>query len=215
MQSRDSRGSGKDRREKEKGSSSSLPFRLAVVCASNQNRSMEGHYVLKKAGYNVSSYGTGSAVRLPGPSIDKPNIYQFGTPYDEIYKDLMRKDPQLYTENKLLYMLERNRSIKRAPERFQDHKEILDVIITCEERCFDAVLDELNSRPSNFNRAVHVINTEIRDTHEDALVGGKTILELVEALKGTKDLDDGIDNQIEIFSQRNPTVSLLHSISFY
>lgn len=208
--------SSRDKKESSSSSSSnSLPFRLAVVCASNQNRSMEAHNVLKKAGYNVSSYGTGSAVRLPGPSADRPNIYPFGTPYDDIYKDLMNKDPQLYRDNKLLPMLERNRMIKKSPERFQEHKEILDVIITCEERCFDAVLDELNARPAPYNRIVHVINVDIRDTPEDALVGGQVILQLVEAMKTLPDLDSDVDEHIESFSQTNPNVSFLHSVTFY
>jgi len=46
-----------------------------------------------------------------------------------------------YTRNGVLKMLERNRTVKRAPERFRDAKDKFDVIICCEERCFDQVLE--------------------------------------------------------------------------
>lgn len=71
-------------------------LRCAMVCSSNQNRSMEAHALLKRHGFDVSSYGTGAHVKLPGPSLREPNVYDFGTPYKYMYDDLRRKDLDLY-----------------------------------------------------------------------------------------------------------------------
>ena len=70
-------------------------WRFAMVCSSNMNRSMEAHSQLGRAGLDVESYGTGTHVKLPGPSLHEPNVYDFGTPYGAIYDDLRRKDPDL------------------------------------------------------------------------------------------------------------------------
>jgi Ssu72-like protein len=48
-----------------------------------------------KKGYCVKSYGTGDKVKLPGPAADRPNVYEFGVTYDDIYNDLMHKDKAL------------------------------------------------------------------------------------------------------------------------
>jgi RNA polymerase II subunit A C-terminal domain phosphatase SSU72 len=163
---------------------------------------MEAHLRLSAANYPVISFGTGSLVRLPGPSLTQPNVYHFNkTSYDSMYKELEDKDPRLYRANGILNMLDRNRNVKWGPERWQDWRigeprldhanergfegtegGVADIVITCEERCWDAVVDDLHNRGSPLNRPVHVINVDIKDNHEEALVGGRGILDLADSL---------------------------------
>ncbi|XP_078095047.1 RNA polymerase II subunit A C-terminal domain phosphatase SSU72 [Mustelus asterias] len=158
------------------------PLRVAVVCSSNQNRSMEAHSILSKKGFNVRSFGTGTHVKLPGPAPDKPNIYDFKTTYDQMYSDLIRKDKELYTQNGILHMLDRNKRIKSRPERFQTCKDQFDLIVTCEERVYDQVLEDLNSREQETFQSVHVINVDIQDNHEEATIGAFLICELCQCV---------------------------------
>ena len=70
----------------------------------------------------VESFGVGNHVKLPGPSASQPNIYPFGTPYQDILNDLTAKSTEIYTQNGLLPMMQRNMGIKLAPERWHDDK---------------------------------------------------------------------------------------------
>ena len=197
---------------------------------------MEGHLRLSLAQYPVISFGTGSLVRLPGPTITQPNIYKFNeTSYDSIYKELEAKDTRLYRANGLLTMLGRNRDVKWGPERWQDWQVgvprvknatdrgsegmeggVPDVVITCEERCWDAVIDDLLARGSPLNRPVHVINIDIKDNHEEASLGGKGMVDLANSLNkvateerekiGSASFDSGSAATRSSFDERVPEV---------
>mmetsp|Transcript_25362 Transcript_25362/g.63620 ORF Transcript_25362/g.63620 Transcript_25362/m.63620 type:complete len:196 (-) Transcript_25362:769-1356(-) len=146
-------------------------FVYAMICASNQNRSMAAHVALKEKGFLVESFGTNTQVKLPGPSIDRPNVFDFGVPYQFMHDTLIERDSQLYTRNGILSLLERNMGVKTAPERFQDSRKNFDVIVTFERRVFDAVLDDLRCREPMFMKPLLICNLEIRDTQEEALLG--------------------------------------------
>lgn len=102
-------------------------------------------------------------------------------------------------------MLDRNRRIKLKPEKFQHSNEQFDLIITCEERVYDQVIDcngvflvlnfnsdfnihilyaftvaDFNSKSPLDNTPVHIINVDIQDNQEEATIGAFFIWELVQ-----------------------------------
>ena len=197
---------------------------------------MEAHLRLARAGYPVISFGTGSQVRLPGPSAHTPNVYNFNSvSYDSMYNELKAKDARLYAANGVLQMLDRNRKIKRAPERWQDWQMgvprfnhtvdkgssgmeggVVDVVITCEERCWDAVIEDLLVRGGRMNRPVHVINIGIVDKPEEAIKAGDAIVDLADSLNeaakderahgSIEDCDGGRGDVRAGFDERVPEV---------
>uniref|UniRef100_A0A023F9B0 RNA polymerase II subunit A C-terminal domain phosphatase SSU72 n=3 Tax=Triatominae TaxID=70999 RepID=A0A023F9B0_TRIIF len=187
---------------------------VAVVCSSNMNRSMEAHAFLSKKGFRVKSFGTGDKVKLPGMAADRPNVYDFSCTYDEIYQDLQSKDKSFYTQNGLLHMLDRNRRIKTRPERFQSSTEKFDVVVTCEERVYDQVVEYFESRTPVDSATVHVINIDIQDNHEEATIGAFIICELITMMSNAEDLDNEIDSLLHSYEAKCNR-AILHCVLFY
>lgn len=187
---------------------------IAVVCSSNMNRSMEAHAFLSKKGFQVNSFGTGDKVKLPGTAPDRPNVYDFGSTYEEIYQDLLSKDKAFYTQNGLLHMIDRNRRIKSRPERFQLCKEKFDIVVTCEERVYDQVIEYMENRTPTDNTSVHIVNVDIQDNHEEATIGAFLICELVTLMSKSDDLDNDIDELLHDYEAKCQR-PILHCVLFY
>lgn len=154
-------------------------LKFAMVCYSNQNRSMEAHKVLADAGFDVDSYGVGTCVRLPGPNRFEPNVYEFGTPYKAILADLRSKpakDQPHYERLGLISMLERNLKIKEAPERWQDAELAeIDVVVTFEETIMDALVEDMQQRLPGTLHPVLVVNLEVTDNNREALAAAPQV----------------------------------------
>ncbi|XP_073002939.1 uncharacterized protein [Typha latifolia] len=193
-----------------------MKLRHAMVCSSNQNRSMESHSLLKRHGFDVASYGTGAHVKLPGPSLREPNVYDFGTPYKFMFDDLRRKDSDLYKRNGILPMLKRNSTVKNAPQRWQDNADdgCFDVVLTFEEKVFDMVVEDLNNREQTLMKTVLIINLDVKDNHEEAAIGAKLALDLCQELEAVDSWEDAIDDVVAAFERQHKR-KLLYSISFY
>lgn len=220
-------------------------MRLCTVCAANNNRSMEAHKQLKDAGFDIHSFGTGSTVKLPGPSIDRPNVYEFGTPYETIYQDLMSQEyRKMYEAQGLISMLVRNKQVKRAPEKWHNNAGSgkFELVITCEERCFDSVVEDLMNRMStksdeaeqkDVKQVVHIINVDIKDDNENAKIGGKGIVKLVKmiheyrAQMKEKKIKEGDEDQYPVimedemmrilteWQKEHTHLPTLYSVSYY
>lgn len=111
-------------------------------------------------------------------------------------------------------MLDRNRRLKLAPERFQNCTERFDVIITAEERVYDQVVEFFENSGTSSSVPVHIINIDITDNHDEAVKGAFIICDLVTQLAKASDLDNEIDEILaEVEEETNK--NFLHCIMFY
>ena len=191
-------------------------MKFAMVCASNMNRSMDAHNLLKSEGLDVESYGVGSQVKLPGPSAREPNIYPFGTPYEEMYVELKKKDPSLYERNGILKLLDRNLKVKTAPERWQDETtKHFDVVITFDDIVFDKLMDDVQKREQKLMKSFLVINMKVKDNPTEASKASPFALQLCKKIEeSAEDWEDDIEEIIEDFSNETGKKPF-YTICFY
>ena len=114
----------------------------------------------------------------------------------------------------MLHILSRNIRIKERPEKFQEVKMEFNLILTCEERVYDAVVEHFSVNDSVSETPVHVINIDIVDNPEDATIGAFMFCQLMQMLDRSEDLDDEMDEILQEFESRCQR-SVLHNVSFY
>lgn len=157
-------------------------------------------------------------MNLPGPTPTEPNVYDFGVPYQQMYDQLKRADEALYSRNGVLQMLARNAKVKTAPERWQDEKaKEFDVVITYEERVYDALVEDMEDRGSKDYYSVHLIGLDVRDNHTEAEIGAQHTRELVQMLLDAGDeWEDQLDDILEKFKRKTGRcVSLTFSLFLF
>jgi RNA polymerase II subunit A C-terminal domain phosphatase SSU72 len=158
--------------------------------------------------FDVVSYGTARQVKLPAPNGALESA--FGTAYSDLLQRIESRGPEVvqwFQSRKLLGMLQRNVGIKDAPERWQAmsasdlHK--IDVVITFEERVFDALNEDVMCREQGTgSKPLHVVNLDTKDDPDAANIGAKYALALVEhicnSISGLSAVDsEGMEHQIE------------------
>lgn len=161
---------------------------------------MSGHKLMAAHGFKVRSYGTGRAVRLPGQR--GPHEFDFGTTYETMH-DQLRSGPDAawLGEKGLLEMLQRNMGVKAAPERWQDLRDFngLDVVVCFDQRVYETLTDDVQSRdPGDFN-ALHVVNIDTQDDAEHAEISATAALDFCKAVDAEKDLESGMPTLVESF----------------
>ena len=177
---------------------------IAVVCRSNQNRSLTAHAKLKSLGYNVMSFGTGPVCVLPAPD-NGTFKFKFGTPYREIMAGLPADDRHrnYYTCTGLYNMLERNAAVKLAPERFQECPHEFDLVFTLDTLVFtDTLRYFLTRRPVSGN-ICYVLNLNVLDTMEYAEKGALVLVEFLRLLEIDSNWKNNIDKIVARFNNKS------------
>ncbi|KAL6927983.1 hypothetical protein ACO0SA_004607 [Hanseniaspora valbyensis] len=205
-----------------------MSIQVCTVCSSNMNRSMEAQKVLSQAGYKVDSFGTGSAVKIPGLTKEQPNIFPFGTPYKEMYDVLQEQERNTsqeesnYSKQGLYDMLTRNMKLKKAPENWQVQETLKllenEIVISCDEKCYELILEDCFKRGRRYEKPLLVINLDVEDYHANSIDAGKSILRLMQMYEELKHNNKGmlyydhLDIMLGKWQMMYPHLPLLYSL---
>jgi len=115
-----------------------------------------------------------------------------------------------FDARKLLGMLKRNTGIKSAPERWQsipaEELMSIDVVITFEERVFDALNEDVLCREVLVgDRQLHVINLDTKDDPDAANIGAQYALKLVQQIARAVD-------QLSVTQAGSSTIQLVEQV---
>ncbi|KAG9389543.1 RNA polymerase II subunit A [Carpediemonas membranifera] len=209
-------------------------FRTALVCASNVNRSVEAHKYFLDHGFDsalVSSYGAADIIRLPS-STGKPLSAPFSTnersarktTYQMLIDRCKDAAADFYAREGIIAMLERDITVKEAPESFQltfraSRRAAFPQLVICFEeavyvdlcRFMQVEMQTVDLIP------VLVVNIETPDSIKSAGIGAEEAFRVASAL-GKIEPAEWIDKADGVFRELNEekesTKGMLHTFFF-
>tara|TARA_B100000780_G_C20944175_1_gene376575 strand:- start:49 stop:591 length:543 start_codon:yes stop_codon:yes gene_type:complete len=176
------------------------------------NRSCAGHLICLENAIEVTSYGAGAKVKIPGKH--GARTFEFGTTYQEMYETLEMEDKDFYTSNTMLSILDRNRKMKDAPWRWQDTDVVgkVHVAICFDDRIFELVDEDCDNRDAVNFENLHLINIDTVDNQEAAAISAELALELCKRLDQLDELDESEVPELIATFEEEKNVQLKHSM---
>ena len=156
--------------------------------------------------------------------------FKRGTRYEDMYKSMSATDDDeaFFIQNGVLGLCRRGAAVKGGPQRWQDtsNADITkhDVAIAFEERIFDAVVEDLQTRePTEEFEPIHVICLDTKDNPHEAKIQGRIALDLCWLLEQTSKRvgKEGFCNEVpeilDAFQEermRHTPIKVLHQLCY-
>jgi len=195
------------------------PVQVAICDDSNVLRSMEIHRLLaQKRDVVVKSYGVGKKVRIAADATTEIE-FDYKLSYLDIASGIakMKDHNELFKRNGTIELLAKNREIKAGPENFMTSNSRFDIVFTTEYYMIDKVISLLDklvakgqipdpvSRNNGFGSTCHVINIDIGDFRQDAILGAQIVSKLMDMISALPEPDRQISKLLKKFRKKSGT----------